>query len=190
MEQSKLIVDTALQVWKQYFRPQSDDVSESKSIDTWNYCTMLKSQTPESHVYQITLCQPTQEHPVASATGSIWFTISLRDDQYFIQYRYEHHTFVHSLLVDAHLRNLKETLEKQAKLLGNPLKRISEIIRSKNQNAQDPHIRGLFPVPESVRYTLKEGPVKYTPLPIVKYGPEDSALLMSRGHTDKTLPVQ
>jgi hypothetical protein len=103
-----------------------------------------------------------------------------------VQYRFEHSALVHAFIVKHGDKDaLKQQLASQTQSLGSPLKRVREIISGKVKNASDPFVSALYNPRVRDGYVLRNGPVKYTPLPEISYTEVDAQLLTTRKHLDQ-----
>ena len=112
-----LAIDSLLKEWESTYL-----TAVSPSEPKWIYYTRTSglSETPTPHVRFTTIfSQPTQTHPVPRATASIHFVL---DATQKLTWQFEAQQTVHSL----------ETVG----LLGNPAKRLTEIVKSKETVAQ------------------------------------------------------
>ncbi|KAI8902871.1 hypothetical protein BC833DRAFT_616395 [Globomyces pollinis-pini] len=125
---------------------------------SWNFHTLLRDYNKETRTltYQTIFCKPTMENPIPKATVSVWFTFhktvgtQSERTQWEVEYRYEHthHTHKLTLSKSAYTRGFttreRDLLKTQCELLANPLKRLSEVIKSKKDAADRIEQNNLF----------------------------------------------
>ena len=114
---AKLSIDLLLQEWDQtYFKPTTKSDSEPK----WIYYTRHQSTSinPPKASYITIFSQPTSKKPVPRATASVFFNYS---PDRGLEFQFETGKLVHTA----------ETVP----ILGNPVKRLKEVVASKEQLA-------------------------------------------------------
>jgi hypothetical protein len=123
-------IDAVLKDWEDiYFQPfyeqqrlALEQANLVKTIPEWNYYTKHVSttttQNPDSAHFVTIFSQPTAEEPVPKATASIYFSFS-KDKG--LSFHFETGKLIHTV--------------HSVPILGNPAKRLGEIVLSKEQTA-------------------------------------------------------
>ncbi|KAI8924045.1 hypothetical protein BC831DRAFT_551684 [Entophlyctis helioformis] len=131
----------------------------TKPDGAWNYHVELRGKDVASATVQFRtiFCQPRKVQPVSIATGSVWLSVTkasintLEGNAWRVTYRFEHHHLTHTFTVPATDpqrafadTELRKQLKQQAQLLASPLRRVEEVIASKERQNVDPRTQALF----------------------------------------------